>query len=202
MTETAKTKTGAAEAPLTWTSKSEWGSVGNTHRASIELDNGDRWSFVVDQPRKGYWTARGWRADAGTTGSGDMVFYREDRTLKGAKAQTQAHANLAATSTCDECRKVAGHKLDCSTGRALDAERTRGQRVTLRAVDEGALVLGGLADGLKRMGESAKRASAALATTLRPINAGLWRMRRPCSCPTPTHRMSCGQGARPAVISK
>ncbi|ALO79362.1 hypothetical protein [Streptomyces phage phiSAJS1] len=84
-----------AEAPLTWTAKKEWGSVGNTHRARITLDNGDQWSFVVDSPRKGQWVARGWVLTAqdvkdGRTGSGDMRLYREDTTMKGAKAQAQS----------------------------------------------------------------------------------------------------------------
>lgn len=190
------------EAPLTWSAKKEWGSVGNTHRARITLDNGDQWSFVVDQPRKGVWTARGWLKDredvaAGRTGGGDMVFYREDTTMKGAKAQAQAHANLAQTSTCDECRKVIGHKLDCGTGRAADAERTKGQRVTLRAVDEAGQILAGVRDGMAKMAGPVQE----VAKTFRTV----WHnMRRPagCSCPTPTHRMSCGAGARPVVISK
>lgn len=82
------------EAPLTWSAKKEWGSVGMTHRADVTLDNGDRWSFVVDSPYKGLWIARGWQLTAqdaadGRTGSGDMKLYREDTTMKGAKAQAQ-----------------------------------------------------------------------------------------------------------------
>lgn len=129
------------EAPLTWSAKKEWGSVGMTHRADVTLDNGDRWSFVIHSPYKGLWIARGWQLTAqdaadGRTGSGDMKLYREDTTMKGAKAQAQAHANLAQTSTCAECHRIAGHKPDCGTGRAADAERTKGQRIVLR--DEGA----------------------------------------------------------------
>lgn len=104
MTQTANTN----EAPLTWTSKPEWGSAGNTYRAEVTLDNGDVWKFAVDQPRKGYWVARGWV-------NGDMKFYREDHTMKGAKAQSQAHANFASTNTCGECRVIGGHKQDCGT---------------------------------------------------------------------------------------
>lgn len=213
-----------AEAPLTWTAKKEWGSVGNTHRAQITLDNGDQWSFVVDSPRKGVWVARGWLKDredvaAGRSGSGDMKLYREDTTMKGAKAQAQAHANLAQTSTCAECRKISGHKLDCGTGRAADMERTKGQRVGLRvgqliAVDEGAQLLA----GATRSGKSLPQrlpgdAIASAAATMRQFgtaatSAGraLLKFRhhvvRKCSCPTPVHRMSCGQGAQPTVIRK
>ena len=227
-----------AEAPLTWTSKSEWGSVGNTHRASITLANGDQWSFVVDQPRKGQWTARGWRKDredvaAGRTGSGDMVFYREDRTMKGAKAQVQAHANLAQTSTCDECRKLAGHKLDCGTGRALDAERTKGQKLALRdgdtgrdvfvrdvaqslpvrqpatavadarvlhAVDEAAEIFGRVGETVGQLGKAATAAMAAVAPIGRLVRSLI--ANQPCGCPTPIHRMHCGNGATPRVIRK
>lgn len=212
MTETAKN-----EAPLTWTSKSEWGSVGNTHRASITLDNGDRWSFTVDQPRKGYWTARGWRADRDTTGSGDMVFYREDRTMKGAKAQVQAQANLAQTSTCAECRKIAGHKLDCSTGRALAAEAMKGQRLTLRSTAAYVDQYGAGPDAVKPLPQrtpadairSVTAAFAAMAPVVQRAAQGfrgsVWNaLKRPagCSCPTPTHRMSCGHGARPVVVKR
>lgn len=211
-----------AEAPLTWTSKSEWGSVGNTHRASITLANGDQWSFVVDQPRKGQWTARGWRKDredvaAGRTGSGDMVFYREDRTMKGAKAQVQAHANLAQTSTCDECRKLAGHKLDCGTGRALDAERTKGQKLALRSTAAYVDQYGAGPDAIKplpqRTPADAIRSVTAAFAAMTPVvqraaqgfRGSVWNaLKRPagCTCPTPTHRMSCGHGARPVVVRK
>ena len=67
---------------LTWTSKTEWGRVGKTYRASLDLDGADV-SLVIDQPRKGHWTIRGW-AD------GDFAAYRDGfRTLKTAKAAAQ-----------------------------------------------------------------------------------------------------------------
>ena len=131
MTTTANNTTPqpAAEAPLTWTKKKEWGSEGLTHRATTTI-NGESWSFAVDSPSKGQWAARAWR-------DGDMVLYREDRTMKGAKQQAQEHANYAATSTCRECRKIGGHKLDCYTGRAADIARSteRGERIGLRSED-------------------------------------------------------------------
>ena len=116
-----------AEAPLTWTSSKVWGSVGMTHRAATEI-NGESWTFTVDSPSKGQWVARAWR-------DGDFALYREDRTMKGAKQQAQEHANYAATSTCAECRKIGGHKLDCGTGLAADMakDRARGTKIGLRA---------------------------------------------------------------------
>lgn len=107
------------EAPLNWTSEDVWGSLGRTHYATAELDNGDTWKFTVDQPSKGHWVARGWR-------NGDMKFYREDRTMKGAKAQSQAHANFTATSTCTECRHIGGHVQGCpAVTRAVESFVTR-----------------------------------------------------------------------------
>lgn len=155
MTSTANDTTNQqpAEAPLTWTSSKVWGTVGMTHRASTEI-NGETWSFTVDSPQKGQWVARAWR-------DGDMALYREDRTMKGAKGQAQAHANYAATSTCPECRKIGGHKLDCGTGRSADMAKSaeRGERIGLRAevtevqdsvviqlVDEGAELLAATED--------------------------------------------------------
>lgn len=116
-----------AEAPLTWTSSKVWGSVGMTHDASTEI-NGEKWAFRVDSPKKGQWVARAWR-------DGDFALYREDSTMKGAKQQAQEHANYAATSTCPECRKIGGHKLDCGTGLAADMakDRARGTKIGLRA---------------------------------------------------------------------
>lgn len=174
------------EAELTWRSQKEWGAVGNTHRSQVTLDNGDTWKFVVDQPRKGQWTARGWRYEQGAE-TGDMRFYREDRTLKGAKAQCQAQVNLAAVQTCGECRRIAGHELDCSISQATAREQMRGQKLGLRGLTEAFQAVGPV-----------------MASTLKGINEGLWtNVRRPkgCTCPTPTHRMSCGHGAHPKVVS-
>ena len=217
----APTAGASNDVPLTWTAKKEWGSVGNTHRASIILDNGDQWSFVVDSPRKGQWVARGWlktREDvaAGRSGSGDMRLYREETTMKGAKAQAQMCANIAQTSTCDECRKISGHKLDCSTGRAADMERTKGQRIALRAEDEGALLLGATrsgksiqplpvrtpADAIASAAETMRQFGTAATSSGRALLRFRHHVVRKCSCPTPVHRMSCGQGAQPRVIRK
>ena len=116
-----------AEAPLTWTSSKVYGSQGLTHDATAEI-NGETWKFRVDSPSKGQWVARAWR-------DGDFALYREDRTMKGAKQQAQEHANYAATSTCTECRKIGGHKLDCGTGlaEAMAKDKARGTKLGLRA---------------------------------------------------------------------
>lgn len=203
MTENAK-----HEAPLTWKSFSEWGSVGNTHRARLDLDNGDFWLFAVDQPRKGYWAVRGWLYANGSR-SGDMRFYREDRTMKGGKAQAQAHANLAKTSTCGECGHIAGHKLDCSVGEDVAREQMRGQRLGLRQyVDRYSVPADTIQPqiaSLQQMVDASRAAAVAMSGMLSRINVGLWiNVRRPagCTCPTPTHRMSCGHGARPDVKRK
>lgn len=67
---------------LTWTDKTEWGSVGKTYRASFKLDGADV-SLVIDQPRKGHWTIRGWV-------DGDFAVYRDGfRNLKDAKVAAQ-----------------------------------------------------------------------------------------------------------------
>lgn len=36
----------------------------------------------------------------------------------------------------------------------------------------------------------------------RSMNRVLWVFERECTCPTPTHRMSCGEGATPKVVVK
>lgn len=108
------------EAPLTWTSGKVWGSEGLTHRAATEI-NGETWKFTVDSPKKGQWVARAWR-------DGDFALYREDRTMKGAKAQAQTHANYAATQTCAECHEIGVHTLDCAAG--LYAARLKDAEVT------------------------------------------------------------------------
>lgn len=170
----------AHEAPLTWTSENRWGSVGRTYSAEITLDNGDTWAFQVDQPSKGYWMARGWRNNV-------FALYREDRTMKGAREQCQAQANLAATSTCGECRKIGGHTEYCATLAPAP----------LTAVDEGAALL--------EVARSSTKAAVDLSTmsaTARGVRNAYHRLRRPptCKCPTPTHRMSCGSGSRPVVV--
>jgi len=64
---------------LKWTSKKEWGPVGLTHRCEVTI-GGVEHSFCVDQPRKGYWVARGWRG-------GPSFMYREAASLAGAKRE-------------------------------------------------------------------------------------------------------------------
>lgn len=162
-TDGIETKT--AEVELTWSSKREWGSEGLTHRATAEI-NGEQWKFEVQQPVKGTWTVRGWR-------DGDFAFYRGPvPTMREAKRLTKEWANVVRTSTCPECRKVLGHKMDCWTGRAA-AERAATVR---RAAAEGVAALDGFVKAFRK-----------------PL---------PCGCPTPTHRMSCGEQARPQVVAR
>lgn len=199
------TNENSSEAPLTWTSSTEWGTIGRTHRAEVTLDNGDTWKFVVDQPRKGVWTARGWR-------NGVFAMYREGKILKDAKAQSQEQANRAATQTCTTCRKIGGHKLDCSAVLPVPADAAR----HATAVDLTPM-LDAAAQGMRELHAAVPapvvhsvpsevlKELPALAGTLKRINANLWTNRRrpaDCSCPTPTHRMSCGHGARPKVVQK
>lgn len=42
------------------------------------------WKYTIDQPSKGHWALRGW-------GPYGLFLYREDTTLKGAKAQAADH---------------------------------------------------------------------------------------------------------------
>lgn len=67
---------------LIWTSRKEWGSLGNTHRASFVAD-GVQWSFAVDQPRNGFWVLRAWR-------DGVACLYRDASTARACKAEAQA----------------------------------------------------------------------------------------------------------------
>lgn len=57
---------------------------------------------------------------------------------------------------------------------------------------------------LAQVATNADKAAASVKLTVSSIiNARvrvLWAARRRCSCPTPTHRMSCGIGARPKVV--
>jgi len=62
---------------ITWTKRQVWGALGFTHRTEVIIGESE-YRFVIDQPSKGYWTARGWR-------DGQFFLYREDRTLRAVK---------------------------------------------------------------------------------------------------------------------
>ncbi|QBZ73544.1 hypothetical protein SEA_MISCHIEF19_59 [Streptomyces phage Mischief19] len=162
---------------LTWSAKSEWGSVGRTYRMSVEVSNGDEWSFTVDQPRKGYWVARGWRGHKSLPGAGEFKFYREAKTAKDAKAQCEAQANLAAT----------------------DADRWRERAVEVGVLPRTAAEqLGAAKAALAKLGTVAQAAaSGPISSLVRALIAG-----QPCGCKTPVHKMSCGNGATPRVIRR
>lgn len=63
--------------------------------------------------------------------------------------------------------------------------------------------------GFDRLTSLVRQANTAMAA-LRPVvqavshsmRRSTWTMLRTCSCPTATHRMSCGQGAAPKVVAK
>jgi hypothetical protein len=178
MTQTAKNTTTDGPA-LTWSSSKDWGSVGNTYRAEA-----DGWKYTIDQPQKGKWVLRGW-------GPADKFLYRDGyTTLKAAKgAAREQH------------------------GRLTKAAPVKSPAIVM--VDEGAELIGkSLTAGLLKMGEAASRAADAMRKGLVPVvttmvhgvRRSVWlNLVRPqldgCSCPTPTHKMSCGHGARPKVVS-
>lgn len=162
------------EVPLTWTSKAEWGYASKTHRAGATI-NGEAWAFHVGQPSKGRWTARAWR-------DGKTAMYQEGKTLKSMRAAVQAKANFAATSTCAECGYIGGHTVSCPTiGRSAVAGFEAGLRDVQRTLAQMAPILVKAMAPFSRMVRSFQLATG-------------------CSCPTPTHRMSCGVDATPKVV--
>ncbi len=94
--------------PLVWTSTREWGSVGLTHRAVVEI-HGVEWKFRVCKPHKRAWVVTASRGS-------QMALYREVKTLAEAKDYAQMHANLNAVS-CSECGRISQHRFDCTAGR-------------------------------------------------------------------------------------
>lgn len=68
---------------LVWTRHKHWGSVGMTYRAEVTVGGSDYW-FAVDQPWKGEWAGRGWKAD-----DPEYFNYRMARTAKGARQAMQ-----------------------------------------------------------------------------------------------------------------
>ena len=170
------TEDATPEVPLTWTSRVTWGCVGKAHYTEATI-NGEAWTFTVDQPRKGYWVARAWR-------DGKCAMYQEGKTLKSMKAAVQAQANFAATSTCAECRHIGGHTVSCPTiGRSAVAGFEAGLRDVQRTLAQMAPIL--------------VKAMAPFSRIVRSF-----QLTQRCSCPTPTHRMSCGVDAIPKVVTQ
>lgn len=160
---------------LTWRSRKEWGSEGNTHRTDVHLSNGDVWTFTVDQPHKGYWTARGWlQRENDHTSS--FKFYREGTTLKALKAEVRARANLAA--------------------RTADLETSPVGEARPVGLDPATLTKNATA-ALAQMGVATRTAARGISKLVRALIAA-----QPCGCPTPVHRMSCPCGAVPRVIKR
>lgn len=84
MTNTAKDKgiSAATAGAIVWQRKKVWGTVGMTHFTEVTI-NKDTYRFVLDQTRRGEWTARGWV-------NGSFFLYRDNqtaRTLAGLKAE-------------------------------------------------------------------------------------------------------------------
>ncbi len=150
----------STQAPLTWKGSKQWGSIGNTYIAHTS----DGWKYAVDQPRKGFWQLRGWGPDG-------LFLYREDTTMKGAKAQAAGHVSDRAAAAAEVAR------LAAAGDPVLNAP-------VFAAVDEGfELLAGGSRTGTAAM--------YALAAALR---------HRTCGCKTPLHTMRCGAGGRVTVV--
>jgi hypothetical protein len=83
---TSATDKDGVDMELAWTSKKAWGSEGSrSYYAGFTSSKGDQVSYTVDQPNKGFWTARGWV-------NGTFAFYREGRTMAEVKAACQTSA--------------------------------------------------------------------------------------------------------------
>lgn len=249
--------TATTETPLTWTRSKQQGSEGMTHRAEITID-GDSYNFIVDSPRKGYWTARGWNG-------GTFTLYREARTMKDAKAQAQAYADQVARLAAEaKARKAKARKAEAqqaawqaewdsrpigadvsdlieitptpvadyvatygthmppvnelreeaaeglsaalSAAEAEDVAQLSGDQA---AADEVAEILGDaipvdLPDVVRPFTHMAEQLSnympSAVQRAAKAMRQFDWHLRRTCTCPTPSHRMSCGEGGRVKVV--
>lgn len=147
--------------PLAWTGKKQWGSIGNTYIAHTS----DGWKYAVDQPRKGFWQLRGWGPDG-------LFLYREDTTMKGAKAQAADH---------DKDRAAAA----AEAARVMTELAAAPPVVRYVVVDEVAELL--------------SRTSGTAAQHLHELAAAL-RAPLPCDCKSPLHSMRCGAGGRVTVV--
>ena len=132
------------------------------------------WKYAALQPVKGgEWRVQGWGPN------GDHKFYREAKTLKLVKSLAGDHATAQA--------KAAEPVADLPTELAQVAPRD------MSTAD--------LPAALAQVATSAARVTASLAGLMTRIGhpSRPWTLKA-CSCPTPTHRMSCGIGARPKVV--
>lgn len=176
----------AETTPLTWTRKKELGSEGMTHRTAVTIDGAEH-AFTVDSPGKGYWVARGWT-------NGDMDLYREDRTMRGAKDQVQAYVDQLTRQAAE--RKADAEAAPDVTGTLPDGRAFTADHKTapVYAIDEAAEHLTHMAD---QLGNYAPTVVERAAKSMRQFG---WHLRRRCTCPTPSHRMSCGEGGRVQVV--
>lgn len=159
---------------LKWVSKKEWGAVGNTHYASIKVGS-DNLTYTIDQPRKGYWVARGWK-------NGGIAFnlYREGKTL--------AEMKSIVLEDVAQARTVAAKV-------SLTPATDEGQ-VTLTSNPVGH------APGKARSLVTAHLRPPTAMTT-RVVRRFMTSLRAPfpCGCPSPSHRMSCGVDSAPRVVT-
>lgn len=85
------TKRITASSQIIWKSKKLLGSVGNTHYTEV-LIGGLKYKFVLDQPRHGFWVARGWVGPADDK-HGAAFLYRDDTTLTAVKYKVRIRVN-------------------------------------------------------------------------------------------------------------
>lgn len=172
----------ASEAGFSWASKKQWGSYGRTHSATATVD-GVRYRAVVDCPQPGTWIFRGWI---------DGVF-RGHETVR-----TACGGRDAAVAWLRE--KVAARREEAAAEAApATVEVVEDVLASAAAVKVG--------DQTRTTAETLRGVSAALTDWARHATRVCDKLSRKatengCGCPSLVHRMSCGRGARPAVINR
>ena len=213
---------------LTWTSKKVWGAVGLTHHTEVTIA-GAHYAFTVDQPRKGQWIARGWRngdmfyyrdeAKGRTlTGAKGMVDGEVGRLMDAAEAD-KAAVDLAEDEPECWCEWVdigvgmqrVAEIPGCPEHHPDPLEDLPEDYVPGRPVVDLSLPEVDMTEAARRLNAWAGDANKAMSGMGRhfadSMNAMTHLFRtafhhQPCGCPTPTHRMSCGVGATPKVVSR
>ena len=217
------------EHELDWTSKGAWGVVGKMHSTDVIVGD-DSYYFVVNQPRKGYWVARGWK-------NGESCLHRDGNTLTRMKGLVaDVVAGLRAEAVRQQAQNIEENPQDeASLANAVlaDAEAAEDPECWCAWVDIGvgmqrAAEIVGCPEHCPYVDEDvctacnsvdctpdcvswtapdvpAKAASDRLLdmASLAAVPRSsfqAFRYRLPCNCPTPTHRMSCGTGATPKVV--
>lgn len=195
-------------AEISWTSEKVWGAVGLTHHTGITIGE-DTWSFTVDQPRKGFWVARGWR-------NGHLSFYRDGaRTLTAAKDTVLAGIGdlkddwnrQLVQDAAEEEPECWCHWVDTGVGEQRVSEvagcpqhcpEDDGPPEGWTDPEADLVPLLVFAKTASEVSKATERAAGQMQELTRLFRAAFYRP--PCNCPTPTHRMSCGTGAAPKVV--